>query len=1232
MKYVYLILISTCLVWNTQAQSSKKKSKNKKSEETNTEKESSSKPEPTSNEKPVMKVQLGYTGYVQDYALSNSGKFMVMATSDYTAKIWEISTARELLTLERDTLECANIRYSMNDEFILATYGRDDLHINILNASSGKIIASRNVNTKNYYMTQVLPNNTELLYIERNSGIGNRIYLDNIKTNKTIRTFLTEGTVNRFKLSADGKFVCAQTDNNLYLWETSTGKLSQNIAFKTAETVEINNKFFDQSVPFFTPDNQFVYYHDDNKIKRLNLQTLASEATSIQADGNYVASFSADGKSVLVTSGNETNLRYYQLSPVVKLVSSPFKHPSYQGSLISSDGSVLVQNSGYYSTMIGGTKSANDTIQTDYYEMKIANESNLIVARGSGQVLVLEGHSGQVLKEFKGVALGLNFARFSPDGKSAIWIQDSTKVVCWNMASGNLIREFDAHVDDITKIAFSNDGKYMATAGMDKCIKLWDYETGKLIRSHSVYTKWISALEFSNDNFYLAAQAEELTFKVWEVKSGKELKKFKGHTERVTCLKFSSDGKQIISGAWDQTIRIWNIATSTQVKLITGFEHPIVALELSTDGKTLAVGGGEKRFGTLSYDGENKIALYDLSTYQLKKKLSETPSGNIIQFAFSPDGKFLISRTDVNDRIPGWEIIDLSSHYTQDFNLYNLETGTLVKNFSGNHQDMKSLFALPGKLIYPGEDYTLRIWNLTSMANEKSLEGHRNPISNIACSKDGKQLISRSTEEGIIKLWELESGKNTLNFIALGGRHNDYLIASPENYYMCSKGGAAAVHFVLNKHAYEFAQFDLQYNRPDKVLAYIKGTDPELINSFQKAYQKRLKKQDFTEDMFSSDLHLPIIKINTTKAGAISKTRDYVLQISASDSKFTLDRILVSVNEVPVNGSKGIDLKTLKTKSHERTISIKLSSGENHIKVSCINAKGVESLSSTIDVVCAIPEYKPTLYLITVGVSKFKDAKMNLQYAAKDASDIQLLLGKSSNAYANIKSFSFLDEKATKENILGVKSQLMGANPDDVVLFMVSSHGILNEELDYFIATHDMDFTNPSARGLSYEALESILDGIPQRKKLLFMDACHSGEVDKDEMQLVKNDAPTEDGKDLTFRALPGTGVKKIGTENTFEMMKELFSDLRKGSGATVISSAGGGEYAIEGDQWSNGVFTFCLINALRDKQADFNKDSQITLTELQDYLFQKVPKLTNNKQKPTSRAENIRFDFAIWK
>ena len=92
-----------------------------------------------------------------------------------------------------------------------------------------------------------------------------------------------------------------------------------------------------------------------------------------------------------------------------------------------------------------------------------------------------------------------------------------------------------------------------------------------------------------------------------------------------------------------------------------------------------------------------------------------------------------------------------------------------------------------------------------------------------------------------------------------------------------------------------------------------------------------------------------------------------------------------------------------------------------------------------------------------------------------------------------------------------------------------------------------------------------------------------------------------------------------------------MFSNLESSSGANIISSAGGAEYAIEGDQWNNSVFTYSIINGLKNDKGDINHDSTIDLVELHDYVSQTVSDLTNGRQKPTSREVNYNQTFVIW-
>jgi uncharacterized caspase-like protein len=90
-----------------------------------------------------------------------------------------------------------------------------------------------------------------------------------------------------------------------------------------------------------------------------------------------------------------------------------------------------------------------------------------------------------------------------------------------------------------------------------------------------------------------------------------------------------------------------------------------------------------------------------------------------------------------------------------------------------------------------------------------------------------------------------------------------------------------------------------------------------------------------------------------------------------------------------------------------------------------------------------------------------------------------------------------------------------------------------------------------------------------------------------------------------------------------------MFADLRRGTGAVVITSAGGAEYALESDIWKNGVFTHALLRGLKG-EAKRDKAGRVRVSALRDFVQSEVRRLTGGRQAPTARRDNLEIDFAV--
>jgi WD40 repeat protein len=458
----------------------------------------------------------------------------------------------------------------------------------------------------------------------------------------------------------------------------------------------------------------------------------------------------------------------------------------------------------------------------------------------------------------------------------------------------------------------------------------------------------------------------------------------------------------------------------------------------------------------------------------------------------------------------------------------------------------------------------------------------------------------------------------------LGQSTRGWLLYTPDNYYFTTNVPVESYHFVKDRKVYMFNQFDLKHNRPDIVLERLNGST-SISRAYYNAYEKRVEKLGLDIDKLNNEAEYPELNILKRKEIPTRTTKKtWKIWFEAKD-ELGLQSVNCWVNGIPVFGAKGIPVIEEERYKSSGYVEIELTPGLNKIQTTATNIAGYQSLFETVEIYYEAEAEKPNLYFFGIGVAEYKNEQKNLDYSAKDIRDVLSLLNEKKDQFNAIHVDTTFNANAVRNCVSSWKSTMEKTNPNDIVIVYYSGHGLLDSSLNYYLATHDIDFNNPSSKGILYDDIEALFDSIPSRKKVMFLDACHSGEVDEGTIRV------SESGEVIDQSA--SSSVDSFFEEDgrdSFELMKELFTDVRKNSGAHVIASSSGKYYSIESDVYENSVFTYALLEGL-NKYGDLNRDKHLSIMELKEYVQFRVEELTNGEQVPTIRIENSLNDFRLW-
>ena len=380
---------------------------------------------------------------------------------------------------------------------------------------------------------------------------------------------------------------------------------------------------------------------------------------------------------------------------------------------------------------------------------------------------------------------------FSADGRLlASGSEDGTAVI-WDVESRTPVRQLKVLDDVLFTLAFSPDGEVLAAGGKGNAISLYNVLSGELIGSLGSLPDWIFDLSFSPDGTQLLAASRDGALMLWDVIALHLLHTFRGEDGRTLSVAYV-DQDTAVSSASTGNIRVWSLpdrrlrrqiaVDDFLVSMAQSGDGSMAALGLNQTARLVALESGETiREFALPGGADPVFGQGDVTALALdstgQKLLTGTDDGTLIlwntatgqeldyleghdrrinDLATSPDGRIFLSAAE-DRRVILWdgatgEMLWHTTNPTDTMNAVAFSPdGRMFAAGAGT-------FRFSAAPINPDEvDYSVTIWDTETRAELARLEGHEGPVTALAFSPDGRQLLSGSIDT-TLRLWDVAGG------------------------------------------------------------------------------------------------------------------------------------------------------------------------------------------------------------------------------------------------------------------------------------------------------------------------------------------------------------------------------------------------------------------------------------------------------------------------------------------
>lgn len=868
------------------------------------------------------------------------------------------------------------------------------------------------------------------------------------------------------------------------------------------------------------------------------------------------------------------------------------------------------------------------------------------VGETEGSIFLFERISGRLIRRITGLDEAIHGVAFSPNGLMLAASLADKGIRLFSVSDGHLLAEDRDFDGDSNSVHFSPDGARLVATGYD-FIRLYEvnlthwknglnriakYSTrdddppararfspdGTQIAVGFKHQSAVNVLDASNLSFLYAAN------KMWEPYN---LRNVEWTTHGLAA---AGTAQKQFNGQPQVYIRYWQGNNVQDIPVSDNTVQDLLALQ----GDRLAFSTASS-WGVL--DGQGKLLLRHtpvIADFRDNWQVNSSPANNaesktyVQGFTISPDGsrvRFGYERLGKNS-----VVFDTALRQFLPSNTPGLESaiigtpalsvtewkGSPVPRVNGkflelNNQLSTSLALLPdGSGFALGTTFSLRLFD---QSGKQRWMLPTSQVVEVNVSLDSRWVVAAHTD-GTIRWYRTSDGVEQLAFFPHADRKR-WIMWTPEGYYDASPGAEDLIGWHLNQGKDKEARFipsgqlyDVFF-RPDIVQAKFRGEDISSMITITAAQALKMPPPvlSFTRVPSSTKLNTEKVcykaiatgggigEVRLFQNGKLIKSdgfyRETVAKVNTSMKLAAMDSATVTralkLTKAAQNSEPPM-VSNDKGNEYSECQEIETIPGDNEISVAAFNANNtIQSALETTHFTADRKAEAPHLYVLGVGINKYRAKENNLSFAVKDATDFRSMIQDKAKGLFDAKNIhieGLNDAQATKAGIQKAIAAISAkVKPWDSFILFVASHGYLQDN-QYYIVTSDFDGAIDTTKMISSNEIVGMSKNIKSLSQLLIFDTCHAGGVDN-----------------------------IIGG-----LYDARMSVMAKKMGLHIYASAGSTQTALDGYK-GNGLFTHALLGSMKNNTTDSNRDSEVSVAELGERAKQETMTISTKLGFPQS-------------